>query len=168
LGIRIRHLSGGQAFGYGGGNIEVLAPRGDVAPPEEVHDEESLVMRVTFGNRSVLLTGDQGRRVETDLAERGQLRATDVLKVGHHGSKTSTGEVFQDQVRPLFAVISVGLDNPYGHPHPAVLAALEAHRSTVLRTDTWGLISILTDGGRRIQVDMARWSREPRRLFSAF
>jgi len=167
-GVLVRRLRRGQSLCYGGTQIDVLAPFELHAEPEEVHDEDSLMIRIRFQKRSILLTGDQRRQVETELAERGQLIPTEILKVAHHGSKTSTGELFLDRVKPLFAVISAGRDNPYGHPHPTVLARLLAHRSTVFRTDLWGRISIWTDGGRQFELETERWTGGSHRLFNVF
>ena len=72
----------------------------------------------------------------------------DVLKVGHHGSNTSSTQAFLDAVQPVFAVISDGFENSFRHPHPQVLNRLAAARATALRTDTHGLTTIRTDGER--------------------
>jgi competence protein ComEC len=85
----------------------------------------------------------------------GALRATDVLKVAHHGSRTSSSEEFLDAVHPAFAVISTGFENSYGHPHPAIVERLVEHHATILRTDRDGLITIRTDG-RRLTVETYR------------
>jgi len=82
------------------------------------------------------------------------LRA-DILKVGHHGSNTSSIDPFLDAVAPAFAIISDGFANSFGHPHPKVLERLNAHRAGILRTDRDGLVTIRTDG-RRIYVETFR------------
>jgi len=69
-----------------------------------------------------------------------------VLKVAHHGSRTSSTEEFLSAVHPAFAVISAGFENSYGHPHPAIIERLRAHHADVLRTDVNGLITLRTDG----------------------
>jgi competence protein ComEC len=81
------------------------------------------------------------------LVDGAPLRA-DVLKVGHHGSNTSSIEPFLDAVSPTFAVISDGFANSFHHPHPKVLERLAGHRATILRTDLDGLITVRTDGQR--------------------
>jgi competence protein ComEC len=86
-----------------------------------------------------------------------------VLKVPHHGSRTSTGEALLEQLRPTWGVISVGYANSYGHPHPLLLKRLEEQRVTPLRTDQWGAITILTDGNS-LQMDLARWHPAGRSL----
>jgi competence protein ComEC len=123
---------------------------------DEVSDQDSLVMRVKYGRRSILFTGDMEPRVERQLVETGELYKIDVLKVPHHGSRTSTGEALLEQLRPAWGVISVGYANSYGHPHPQLLKRLEDVRVTPWRTDQWGAITILTDGNRMV-MDLARW-----------
>jgi competence protein ComEC len=79
----------------------------------------------------------------------------DVLKVGHHGSRTSSTEEFIASVQPLFAVISVGLDNSYGHPHPTVMERFEQHHITVWRTDRDGLVTFHSNG-KRLRIETGR------------
>ncbi|MEN6535555.1 MAG: ComEC/Rec2 family competence protein, partial [Bryobacteraceae bacterium] len=147
-GIRIRRLCAGERFTYGGAIVEVLAPSEDSSPSTSPKDLDSMVFRVSFGNRSFLLTGDLDDRVEYDLVEAGAIRPADVLKVAHHGSRRSTSEEFLAAVHPAFAIISVGADNTYGHPHPELLRRLNDARATTLRTDEWGFVSFVTDGRR--------------------
>ena len=83
----------------------------------------------------------------------------DVLKVAHHGSRTSSTEEFLSAVRPGFAVISAGFENSYGHPHPTVVQRLREHHTAILRTDLDGMITIRTDG-RKLEVETHRWRGE--------
>jgi competence protein ComEC len=115
-------------------------------------NNDSLVMRLDYGSNSFLLTGDMEKQVELGLVADSRLGHVDVLKVPHHGSKTSSTEDFLNAVRPEFAVISDGLGNSYGHPHPDVLARLKERGVRILRTDRDGLISIRSDG-RRLYVE---------------
>jgi competence protein ComEC len=92
------------------------------------------------------LTGDAERPVEEVLLAAGGPGACDILKVGHHGSRTSTTTPFLRQVRPRYAGISVGRANPWGHPHPEVLQALRLAGSRTFRTDQHGMITLETDG----------------------
>jgi competence protein ComEC len=106
----------------------------------------------------LLLTGDMEKPMERSaLAGAEPLRA-DILKVGHHGSNTSSIDPFLDAVSPEFALISDGYENTFRHPHPLVLHRLEAHHARVLRTDQDGLITVRTDG-RRISVETFRLKR---------
>jgi competence protein ComEC len=132
--------------------VEVLAPPADYIPLDDPKNNDSLVLRLRYGQRSFLLTGDVERPIEREMVDGGELRATDVLKVPHHGSRTSSTEEFLGAVQPAFAVISAGFENSYGHPHPTVVERLGQHHATVLRTDRDGLITIRTDG-RRMTVE---------------
>lgn len=157
-GTRLRRLRAGQQMHFGGAQIEVLAPPEDYEPAERARNDDSLVLRIRYGARSVLLTGDAERRTERYLMETHALPASEVLKVAHHGSRTSTTEAFLERVSPTFAVISAGKDNLYGYPHAEVTERLRARRATVLGTNEWGLITLRTDGVRW-ELDTNRWSR---------
>jgi len=156
-GVRIVPLHRGQRFNYGGAELEVLAPSLDYVPKEAPHNNDSLAFRVTFGRHSFLLSGDIERQIEAELVAEGLVRKTDVLKVPHHGSKTSSTAAFLDLLRPAFAVMSAGFENSYGHPHAEVLERYEERQACVLRTDLDGLVTVRSDG-RRLRMDMARWS----------
>ena len=132
----------------GGAHLRVLAPAPDYLPGESAGNNDSLVFEITFGRRSVVLTGDAERPVEADLVARGALHPVTLLKVGHHGSRTSSSQAFLDQLQPQFAFISDGYMNQFHHPHPDVLARLEEHHTAILRTDQHGLITFRTDGDK--------------------
>jgi competence protein ComEC len=133
-------------------------------PGDSPTNNDSLALRVTYGQRSLLLTGDMERPMERgSLAAAEPLRA-DILKVGHHGSNTSSTDPFLDAVSPMFAVISDGFENTFRHPHPLVLKRLEAHHASVLRTDQDGLITLRTDG-RRVSVETFRLKRASERVY---
>ena len=152
LHIRIRQQRRGSPFAFGGASVEVLAPGPDYQPESIPKNNDSLAMRVTFRATSFLLTGDMEKQVERELAAEDLFRHDDVLKVGHHGSRTSTTDDLLDRERPVFAIISAGFENSYGHPHPQVVAALGKHHATVLRTDLNGLVTVVSDG-RRLRLD---------------
>jgi competence protein ComEC len=107
-------------------------------------NNESLVLRLDYGATSFLFTGDAEEMAERALLSTGAPLRADVLKVGHHGSNRSTSAAFLTAVAPRLAVISVGADNRFGHPHPDVLQRLAGIR--VLRTDQSGRIEITSDG----------------------
>jgi competence protein ComEC len=151
VGARIMPLRAPSRFVFSGAAIEVLAPSTNYFPADEPKNNDSLVLRVTFGERSFFLSGDVERPIEQEMAYTNELRSTDVLKVAHHGSRTSSTEEFLSAVQPAFAVISAGFENSYGHPHPTVVARLREHHAAILRTDVDGMITIRTDG-RRIHV----------------
>jgi competence protein ComEC len=130
----------------GGARIEVLAPCPSPTSDRGPNDN-SFVVRLTYGKRSFLFVGDAEHDEEADLLTlgAGRLRA-DVLKVGHHGSRTSTSPAFLAAVHPEHAVISVGIRNRFGHPHPTTLQTLASAGVKVWRTDKDGEVVATTDG----------------------
>ena len=103
---------------------------------------------------SFILSGDVERAIEQEIS--GGLGHSDVLKVAHHGSRTSSTESFLSAVNPGFALISAGFENGYGHPHPTVVDRLREHHAEILRTDLDGMITIRTDG-HRLHIDTFAW-----------
>jgi competence protein ComEC len=106
----------------------------------------SAVLRVSYGENAFLFTGDAPIRAEKDMIESGEELQADVLKVGHHGSKTATSQEFLDKVNPKYAVISVGKDNRYGLPNDEVLNRLTHNHIQMIRTDQKGTIEAISDG----------------------
>ena len=131
---------------FGGARVRVLAPATDYVPDAAPQNNDSLVLEVTYGQHRVLLTGDAELGVESQLLAEHQLHPVTLLKVGHHGSKTSSSEDFLAELQPRFAFISDGYMNQFHHPHPTVLARLNEHHVQVFRTDLRGLSSFFTDG----------------------
>ncbi len=152
LGIRVKMLHQSEPFRWGGADLQVLAPFADYEATDRAANNDSLVMRVQYGSNGFLLTGDMEKQIEERLFDAGLLHATDVLKVGHHGSRTSTTTDLLSAVKPAFGLISVGFENSYGHPHPLTVVALNEHHVAIYRTDERGLIRIISDG-RRIEVE---------------
>jgi competence protein ComEC len=136
----------GNPRSFGGATVEVLAPCPRVDPALGANDG-SLVVRIAYGAHAALLVGDAEHEAEARLVGAGLPRAT-LLKVGHHGSATSTGEALLAAVAPSFAIVSCGARNRFGHPHPTTLAALEAHGIDLARTDRSGEVRFVTDGAR--------------------
>jgi competence protein ComEC len=151
-GARIVPMSAPRRFAFGGAEIEVLAPLGDYIPAATPKNNDSLVLRIHYGRHTFLLCGDVERQIESRMLDENQLQHSDVLKVAHHGSRTSTTEAFLDAVSPAFAVISSGFENSYGHPHRDILERLARHGTAALRTDRHGMITIRSDG-RRLDVE---------------
>ena len=120
-------------------------------------NNDSVAMRLTYGSVSVLLAADMEADAERRLLNDGALQRSAVLKAGHHGSATSTTQAFLKAVEPSIAVISAGLENPYGHPAPEVLRRLEAAvgDGNVYRTDRHGTVELVSDGAT-IQVRTER------------
>ena len=109
-------------------------------------NNSSLVLRLRFGSHTLLFTGDIEREAEIRLLRGHPSLSTDILKVPHHGSLTSSTYSFVQGTSPLFAVISVGKNNPFHLPAPRVLSRYRAVGSTILRTDRDGAITFLSDG----------------------
>ena len=131
-----------------GVDLVVLNPPSDRLSGESNND--SVAMRLTYGTVSVLLTADMEAEAEQRLVNDGAVPSSTVLKAGHHGSATSTTQRFLDAVGPSLAVVSAGLENPYGHPAPEVLRRLEAAvgAENVYRTDLHGTVEVVSDGAR--------------------
>lgn len=146
-GTPIHIIGRGDTFRFGAATIEVLwPPRVADASRAPSRNEASVVLRLRFGERIFLLTGDIERGAEAQLAATtGELKC-DVVKVAHHGSRTSSTDSFVNAARPSIAVISVGLDSPYGHPHADVVARWRALGAEPLTTGERGAITISTDG----------------------
>jgi competence protein ComEC len=129
-----------------GTNVEVLNPGPGVVAASAASNNDSLVLRIALGRRRVLLTGDLERELETILIEEGRDLAADLLKIGHHGSRTSTSAPFLLRVQPQTAALSVGAANPWGHPDRDVVLRLAAAGIALLRTDRDGALLFTTDG----------------------
>jgi competence protein ComEC len=163
--VKIIPLRSGGAFDFGGARVEILSPPPEYLGAGEPKNDDSLAMRITYGRRSFLLTGDMEKPMERRLVESGALIHADVLKVGHHGSNTSSTDPFLDKVAPEFAAISDGFANVFHHPHPQVLKRLASHHAAVYRTDEQGLIQVRTDG-RKLSVETFRSDLRQPRIFS--
>lgn len=132
----------GVQYRLGDARFEFIGPLED---HNNVNDD-SLVMRLTYGDTNFLFTGDMTADAEKELIEDGENVKCDVLKVGHHGSSGSSCYQFLYEAEPKIAVISCGRDNDYGHPHEETLGRLKDAGVTVYRTDELGSIVIFSDG----------------------
>ena len=142
--LKITVPQAGQSFSLGRAKVEFLAPLGIY---DNVNDL-SLVVRITYGQTAFLFMGDAERPSEYDMTDSGEDLSATVLKVGHHGSNTSTSYVFLRQVMPAYAIISCGKDNAYGHPHEEVLSRLADEVAAVYRTDECGTIVCRSNGAK--------------------
>ena len=125
--------------------LEILFPDRD--PKGWDTNDASIVARLVYGDISFMLTGDSPQKMEQYLVGLdGEALASDVLKLGHHGSKTSTSELFLGFVSPTYAIVSAGKDNQYGHPHKEVLELVERFGIPIFATYETGSIIIRTDG----------------------
>ena len=142
-GDRLEQPRPGESFQLGGATIDVIGPLNLVY--EDANDL-SLVLRVTYGDTRFLLTGDMEELAERELVEAGVDLKADVLKVGHHGSSSSTSYRFLREVAPTYGVISLAAANEYGHPHRDPMSRLMDADVTIYRTDNMYDIVALSDG----------------------
>ncbi len=134
----------GMTFSLDSVQLTVLHPDAQWAEWESDLNEDSVVLLVEYGRFRALFVGDAGLRAEERLA--GRVGPVSVLKVGHHGSRSASGERWLSELRPAVAILSLGKGNRYGHPHAEVLARLRGDGIGAWRTDQDGTISIFTDG----------------------
>jgi competence protein ComEC len=155
LGITVRHFYAGAQVAWGGTQITMLAPETGYVNLRDPVNNDSLVMRMQYGNASVLLEGDAEAPSEREMLAHGRVAPVTLLKVGHHGSRTSTTREFFDAAAPKDAVVSVGKGNTFGHPRYEVVERIAEARSKLYRTDEFGLTTFLLgrDGKIRELVD---------------
>jgi competence protein ComEC len=145
-GVRVRRpdeLCGERRIG--GVRVQVLSPCPGFRPGVGANDN-SFVIRMELGQRAYLFTGDAEHEAEAGLLQRHLPLRADFLKVGHHGSRTSSSPAFLDAVAPRIATMSTGVRNRFGHPHQPTLDKLAARGILALRTDRFGAVRIETDG----------------------
>lgn len=146
-GLKITTPKVGEQYSLGEAQWVILAPNG--TDYKELNNY-SIVSRLVFGETSFIFTGDAEDQSEMEILAGSTLLTknlqSDVLKVGHHGSSSSTTEGFLQAVKPKYAVISCGVDNKYGHPHEQTMERLKAHGITVYRTDQSGTVVAASDG----------------------
>jgi competence protein ComEC len=145
LGVAVRALRAGDTLALGDTQVKVLAPFANYMPGAEPANNDSLVLHVAYGATSTLLEGDAEAPIEQAMLSEPGLAST-LLKVGHHGSVSSTRPEFLLKVAPRWAVISCGLHNRYGHPRPEVLAELQAAHIHTYSTDIQGAVCFELDG----------------------
>ena len=115
-------------------------------------NNSSIVGKLVYGGNSFLLTGDSPKKIEKYLVDKyGTILKSDVLKVGHHGSKNSSSELFVSTVAPAYSIISAGLNNRYGHPAPETMTVLKQFGGQILETLGQGMIEFKSDGMNLIQ-----------------
>lgn len=136
-------IMAGDVLRFGAVEVSVLWPS---AGRESSTNNDSIVLRLQYGERSILLTGDIEQAAERSLLASPEQLHADVIKVPHHGSKTSSTEEFVIATKPQFAIISVGRTSRFGHPHKEVVERWQANGATVLTTGKSGTITISTDG----------------------
>jgi len=127
-------------------DLLIIAPPNPHPGPARNPNNGSIVLRLEHGQNSFMFTGDAERELENWMVSSDIDLSANVLNLGHHGSRTSTTEAFLDAVNPRVAVISVGANNTYNHPHPEVMERLNARNVNIYRTDQLGTIRMITDG----------------------
>jgi competence protein ComEC len=140
---RSETIEAGDVIHFGDVVVSVLWP---LAGGDKSANNDSVVLRIQYGERSILLTGDIEQAAERSLLTSQQQLHADVIKVPHHGSKTSSTEDFVNATKPQFAIISVGRHSRFGHPHKEVVERWQANGATVFTTGNNGTITITTDG----------------------
>lgn len=133
----------GSVYSLGDASFEILGPITDDC--EDINSM-SAVTKITYGETSFIVTGDAEKDEEIEIVENGADLDCDVLRVGHHGSKTSSCKDFLDAVTPEICVISCGENNDYGHPHDDVVNRLEKYTDEIYRTDICGSLVFTSDG----------------------
>ncbi len=145
-GIPLSVVVGGDELTVGDSVIQVLHPKEDESPSSRSTNNASVVLRIAFGARTFLLTGDIEAPAEAELIHERKPLAADVVKVPHHGSRTSSTEEFVRSTHPDVAIISVGRRSPYGHPHQAVVERWRNAGAVVITTGEKGTITVATNG----------------------
>lgn len=142
-GLKVTNPIAGSTFSIGDAKFTILAPN---SSNYDDLNNSSIVLKMQYGSNSFLFTGDAEDVSERGMLNKGYDLSADVLKVGHHGSESSTTESFLKAVSPKYAIIMVGKGNSYGHPHNDVLNRLKTNNINVYRTDESGTIIATTDG----------------------
>ena len=141
-GLKITVPNAGDTFSLGSATVQILGPQRKYDDPNDM----SIVLKITYGETSFLFTGDAERTAEADILDAGYDLSATVLKVGHHGSDTSTSYLFLREIMPEYAVIQVGKDNSYGHPTEDTLSRLRDADVKVYRNDLQGTVICTSDG----------------------
>ena len=139
---RTQFVKAGDVFALGDVSLEILGPVDETSN----YNDMSVVLKAKYKETAFLFTGDLEKTGEEALERAGADLSADVLKVGHHGSSTSTSAGFLSAVSPRAAVISCGANNEFGHPHKEILSLLEDAGVRVFRTDTDGTVTLFSDG----------------------
>jgi competence protein ComEC len=144
--IPITTVSRGDRLTFGDVTVEVLSPYADDGINSMSANDSSVVLRIVYGRRAFMLTGDIERRAEAELVASAGTLTADLVKAAHHGSRTSSTQEFVDAINADYVIISVGRSSPFGHPHPEVVERWRAHGAKVMTTGERGTISVSTDG----------------------
>ncbi len=144
FGVSLRPRAAGEEFEFGGIHVRVLSPKAGETAAARAQDDESMVLRLEYGNTSALLVGDSHKRTEKVLE--GEDPKANLLKIAHHGSLTSSSPEFLEAVGPQFAVVSAGYYNSFRHPRPEVMQRFADRHVRTYRTDLAGAVTFYLDG----------------------
>ena len=147
-GARVERRQAGEEMPIGGARVRVLHPPLPDWERQRVRNDDSVVLEVVYGDVAVLLLGDVGAGIERSILSQLTPARRRILKVAHHGSRTSTSRELLEHWRPQIAIISSGRGNTFGHPMPEVLRRLESIGAAIYRTDLDGQVTVETDGDR--------------------
>jgi len=142
-GLNLTEPKSGEVFKLGEITFRILAPN---SKNYESKNNESIVLKATYGEKSFIFTGDAEELSEKEILAKGYNISADLLKIAHHGSNSSTSDNFLNAVNPKYAVISVGKNNDYGHPKENIMGKLKKRNIPVYRTDESGTIIVNCDG----------------------
>jgi competence protein ComEC len=145
-GIQSLTVSRGDILTFGGAKVEVIYPEKDENTEAVSDNNHSLVLRIVYGARKFLMTGDIEKEAENNLLNAPEFLQTDVIKVAHHGSSTSSTQDFVNASKAKLAIISVGKRSQFGHPKPEVVERWKNAGAKILTTGENGTISVSTDG----------------------
>jgi competence protein ComEC len=145
-GTRVIERRTGDQLDAGRVRVRVLHPPAPDWERRRVRNDDSVILEIVHGDVALLLLGDVGAAVEREIAPRLTPARLRILKVGHHGSRTSTSQALVEAWQPDVALISCGRGNTFGHPAPAVLARLRTAGASIFRTDLDGQITMGSDG----------------------
>jgi len=151
-GLKITKPVVGDSYQLGNASFQIIAPNGNYA---DDLNNWSIGIKLTNGSNSFVMCGDVENKAEADICTNGIDISADVLKLGHHGSSTSTGDAFLNKVNPKYAVVSCGMGNSYGHPHQETMDKLSARSIQLFRTDEQGTVIAVSNG-----TDI-NWSTQP-------
>lgn len=135
----------GTVYNLGDATMKVIGP---ISKPKGNLNNYSTVLKVTFGNVNIIMTGDAEKDVEAEILKSGEVLEADILKIGHHGSDTSSSIAFLEAVNPKYALISAKVGNKYKHPIKETMQNLQARNVTVYRTDECGTVVVTINQGK--------------------
>jgi competence protein ComEC len=145
-GVPLEVIGGGDSFEVAGATVDVLWPPQLSNVNFSYRNNDAVVLRLRYGDRTLLFTADIEKEAESALLRNNMNLHTDVIKVAHHGSRTSSTQAFVDATRASIAIISVGRTSIFGHPHKEVVERWRASGAQVMTTGEKGMISVVTDG----------------------